>query len=413
MPPLIITDSSYQFVPPHRGRIWPRVLMPLVRRVRRQRYFVTDVELRGMELLSPLIQRGDGVLLAPNHCRMADATVLQELSQALGQPFFTMASAHLFRGGKALRFVLRRMGGFSVYREGVDRQAVNAATDILAQGERPLVIFPEGALSYANERLNALMEGVSFIARNAARKISRQDDSQRKIHVVPVALRYLYQGDIRAAVDPTLRQIEERLTWRPGRNDLLVDRIFRIGSALLGLKETELLGSPQSADLRTRMDQLIDFLLQPLEEEWRNGRSEESVIQRVRELRRVMVPDMIESDDKPQLSADEMARRWRQLEDMSLAQALSLFPPGYLQTRPSVDRILETVELMAETVTGQEQLHGPMKAIIQIGNPLEVAPKRDRKADADPVMSHVERELKSMLAGLSELSPLYDPGTMP
>ena len=51
-----------------------------------------------------------------------------------------------------------------------------------------------------------------------------------------------------------------------------------------------------------------------------------SVIGRVKELRKAVLPDMIEST----LDEQEMDRRWRQLQDMEFAQQLSLYPPKYV-----------------------------------------------------------------------------------
>ncbi len=309
-----------------------------------------------------------------------------------------------------MKWALRRIGAFSVYREGVDRTALDTATDILTRGKRPLVIFPEGALSHANERLNALMEGVSFIARTAARKVSKSDDSARSVYVVPVAIRYGFQGDLAATVNPMLEEIERRLSWRPHSHLPLVERLYKLGNALLGLKETEFLGGPQSGGIDERLQHLIDALLCPLETEWLNGRTDESVINRVKELRKAIVPEMIESEETTSLSTKELDRRWRQLEDMSLAQSLSLFPKRYVASRPSTDRILETVERIAEALSGEAQAHGPMKAIIQVGEPLAVAGKRDRSLDSDPVLTHIESQLTSMLTTLSTNSALQTDG---
>ena len=411
MPPLIVTENAYEFVPPHEGGIWPRLLSRFSMRLLKSKYRIHDVEVRGHEQLSALLKNGDGLLLAPNHCRMSDALVLQALSRKLRQPFFVMASSHLFRGSPLLKWALRRIGAFSVYREGVDRAAIDTATDILSNGKRPLVIFPEGALSHANERLNALMEGVSFIARTAARKVSRstEDQAGRRVFVVPVAIRYLFQGDLLNTVNPMLQDIERRLSWRPHNHLALVERVYKLGNALLGLKEIEYLGDPQSGTFAERLQRLIDTLLNPLEEEWLNGRTDPSVINRVKELRKAIVPDMIhdEGNSEP-LSAEELDRRWQQLEDMSLAQSLSLFPKEYIASRPSTDRILETVERMAKALSGEEQANGPMKAIIQIGEPLPVSAKRDRSATGDPILAHIESELMSMLNKLGEQSTMHE-----
>ena len=119
MPPVVVADSNYQFVPPHQGNIWPRILGRLATRLARTQHGVTEIEVRNSVQLSDLIRAGHGILLAPNHCRMADALVLQILSTQIPQPFFVMASSHLFRGRPSLKWALRRMGAFSVYREAV------------------------------------------------------------------------------------------------------------------------------------------------------------------------------------------------------------------------------------------------------------------------------------------------------
>jgi 1-acyl-sn-glycerol-3-phosphate acyltransferase len=242
MPQLVTADSSYKFVPPHEGNLWPKILAAVTPKVLRKKCGITRTEVRGAEKLAPLVSAGHGILLAPNHSRMSDALVLQHLSRELRQPFFIMASSHLFRGSRFQAFMLRRLGAFSVNREGVDREAVQYAIEILSSGKRPLVIFPEGALSQANERMNALMEGVSFIARAAAKKLERVAKESgaaenRKVFVVPVAIRYLFKGDLEATVMPLLADIECRLSWRTREDVPLVERILSVGAALLSLKE--------------------------------------------------------------------------------------------------------------------------------------------------------------------------------
>ncbi len=378
----------------------------------RTRYGIHSIEIRDQQKLATLLSDGHGIVLAPNHCRMADAMVLQSLSQSLHQPFFVMASSHLFRGNRLLKWALRRMGAFSVYREGVDRKAVETAVDIITQGNRPLVLFPEGALSHANDRLNALMEGVSIIARTAARKRQKAaGGSKAGVCVVPVAIRYLFQGNLAATAGPILADIERRLSWRTQDDMPLVERVYKVGNALLGLKETEYLGGPRSGHVPDRLEALIDALLLPLEDEWLNSRSDDSVINRVKKLRQAVVPDMIldnESDpERAPLPTTELDRRWRQLQDMQFVQALSLFPRDYVASNPTVDRILETVERMAENLSGKEQVNPPLKAVIQVGDPIPVAAKRERGADGDPVLNRLDASLTGMLEKLSRESALY------
>ena len=397
MTSVLVADSKYQFVPPHEGKLWPRLLGRLMPHFLRRKHGITEIEVRGDDAIGKLLASGHGILLAPNHCRMSDAIVLQSLSRKLRQPFFVMASSHLFRGSRLLAWLLRRLGAFSVYREGIDRQAVQKGIDILVEGRRPLVLFPEGALSQANDHLNELQEGVSFIARSAAAKLEKttveSTSSPRKVYTVPVAIRYVYEGDIEATAGAMLSSIEKRLSWKTQEGQCLVERIYRVGNALLSLKELEYLGQSHTGELDERLTRLIDHLLTPLEIEWLGGAKEGAVILRVKELRRAILPAMIDGN----LAPAELDRRWKHLETAGFAQSLSLYPARYVASKPTAERILETVERFNEHLNGDETVHGPMKAIIQVGEPIEVSPKRDRSAKVDALMQSVEQQLKQLL----------------
>src|SRR3970282_234877 len=102
-----------------------------------------------------------------------DPIVMGFLARHVACYMFAMASWHLFNQDRFTAWAIQKMGGFSVYREGMDRQAIQTAIDILAQARRPLILFPEGTVTRTNDRLGALLDGVSFIARSAARKRQR------------------------------------------------------------------------------------------------------------------------------------------------------------------------------------------------------------------------------------------------
>jgi len=195
------------------------------------------------------------------------------------------------------------------------------------------------------------------------------------------------------------------LSWRTQDELPLVERIYRVGPALLALKELEYLGHTQSGELEQRLQRLIDHLLQPLEREWLGDVRDGAVIGRVKELRKMILPAMIEDD----LDDAELGRRWRQLQDMELAQQLSLYPPKYVASRPTVDRILETVERFTEHLSGEDELHPPMTAVIQVGTAIEVAGKRDRSSADDPLLTALACELSRMLEQLSQECREYVP----
>lgn len=386
----VVSEKPYKFVPPSRGKFWPAILKYYLPRNLRTQWGVEQVECRGAERLKASLDAGHGILLAPNHSRHSDPFVLGTLGRKSNTFFYLMASWHLFMDGGLQAWLIRRMGAFSVYREGMDKAAISYAINVLASAERPLVIFPEGVVSRANDHLNALLEGTTFIARSAAKKRAKQSPAG-KVVIHPVVIKYHFDGDVESTVNPILDEIEQRLTWQP-REQSLVERIVQVGEAILTLKELEHLGRPQSGHLHERIEKLIDHLLIPLEQQWLAEAGESTTLKRVKRLRSAILPELVEGD----LDESEKARRWQQLSVCYLAQQLAWYPPDYVRSNPTPERILETVERFEDDLTDQTKVHRPLRAIIHVDEAIEVEPKRER-GTSDPLLDQLESRLRSMI----------------
>ncbi|MEY2879894.1 MAG: hypothetical protein RLZZ15_2274 [Verrucomicrobiota bacterium] len=389
----VVIAKPYRFVAPHRGQLWWQLFRPLLPLYLRKAHGVTRVECRHAERLRASLDAGHGIMLAPNHCRPPDPMVLGALAHELGRPFYFIASSHLFRQGGVQAFLLPRLGVFPIFREGTDREALKCAMQLTAEADRPFVIFPEGVISRHNDKLNNLMEGTALMARGAAKERAKLNPPG-KVVVHPVAIRYFFEGDVRATIEPVLRDIERRLSWQPQDAVPLAERIGKIGGALLTLKEIEYFGGPQAGTLAERLPKLIDRLLVPLEAEWLKGRREKEVVQRVKLLRIAMVPEMAAGG----LPEAEMQRRWRQLADIYLSQQLAFYPVGYWGENPTPERLLETVERFEEDLTDVARIHSPIRAVVDVGEAIEVSPERARGGDGDPLMNAIRDQLETMLA---------------
>ena len=393
----IIIDQPYEFVPPCHGDFWPNVLKPLLPYYLSRMHGVEAVELLGTERLRKSVEAGHGIMITPNHCRPPDPMVAAHLGYAVGRPIHVMASWHLFKQSTFQRWLLPKAGAFSVYREGMDREALKCAVQILVEARRPLVLFPEGVVSRTNDHVNHLMDGTVFIARNAAKQRAAEGGSG-KVVIHPVAIRYFFEGNIDATLARALEKIEHRLSWRPQSQLGLADRIVKVGEALLTLKEIEYFGMPKNGELRQRLTELIDHLLVPLEVEWLKGKRDENVVTRVKNLRTALLPEMVSGE----IDEAERTRRWSQLADIYLAQQLFFYPPGYFTPQPTPERLLETVERFEEDLTDQAPLNRPIRAVVEVGEAIEVSPIRERGVETDPVMDRIRMELESMLAGLEK-----------
>jgi 1-acyl-sn-glycerol-3-phosphate acyltransferase len=393
----VVSDQPYVPVTPYHGTLWPRAIGLLLPRMLRKRYGVTRVAFEGVEKLKASITAGHGVLITPNHCRDEDPLVLGGLARPIGSPFFVVASAHLFMQSRWQAFLLRRAGAFSIYREGMDKGAVQTSIAILESAERPLVIFPEGHISRTNDRLTPMLEGTALIARQAAKKRAKDG---KKVVVHPVAVRYSFHFDVGTAAARVLDEIETRLTWRPSRGLPLHERFRKVGAGLLALKELEYLGRTQEGTIADRIVSLTDAILSPLEAEWTNGNADGHVVARVKRLRSAILPDIVKGD----LDETEKDRRWRQLRDAELAQQLYHYPPNYVTEGASPGRAIETAERFEEDLTGKVSVHGPVEATLTVGDAIEVGTGREARGESDPLMTAIDAQLRTMLG----LTPAED-----
>lgn len=402
----IFIEKPYKFVPAMKAA-WPQKLyraLKLHRVTLRRREGVWDQEIRGAEKIRASIDAGHAVLMTPNHPRLADPAHMHNLGMEAGCPLYFMASWHLFNYGVLMRFGVRMMGAFSVNREGMDRAAIDHAIEILKTAERPLVIFPEGTTSRTNDQLMALMDGASFIARTAAKRRAKEGLGSGKVVVHPIAIKYVFQGDVDKAAGDVLADLEERLSWSPQTDMPLVDRIVKVGDALLKIKELQYgCEVPAGTLLRDRQTNMVNHLLHPLEKEWLGGPQDDGIQIRIKNLRVKIFPDMIGDE----LDLDERKRRWDHLERTYLAQQVDCYPDQYVVEHPSVDRLLETVEKFEEDFTDQCRVHGNLKAITLVGDPIEVSTKRERGLDHDPLMEEIRQRLEAMLLELRPESKMY------
>ena len=135
-------------------------------------------EVRHVERLRASLAAGHAVLMTPNHPRTADPLAMGWIGGRYAMPFShdgRYNGWHLFQGSQLYGWAIRAMGGFSVNREGVDRQAINMAIELLAEAKRPMVIFPEGATSRTADHLHALLDGVAFIAAGGGEEAGEAD----------------------------------------------------------------------------------------------------------------------------------------------------------------------------------------------------------------------------------------------
>ncbi len=402
----VVFDRPYQFVPPHRGSMWPFFIqrLRLVDWYLRRKEGVISWECRGLEHLKESLDRGDGILLSPNHCRYADPLVLGWPARLLKTNLYAMASWHLFNQGTFDGFAIQRMGGFSIHREGVDRQALDTAMTILTMAERPLVLFPEGTTNRSNDVLKPLLDGVAFIARSAARRRKKKSNGNVVIH--PIAIKYLCADDICDWARQRLSQIEQGFGWQTPPGLSIVQRTRRMVDGAFVLREVQYLGTTGSGTLEQRRDALVASILQRIENRLAMESGQGNTRERVRAIRTEIASQLFRQDvdqkSEIQFRQDVIA--------VDMVQEMISYPDSYLDSVEVTDtRIVETIQRIEESIRGKADCGVPLRAVIQIGEAISVPAEKAPRGEVDPLMLELKTQLEKMLKQLvCEARPFAD-----
>jgi 1-acyl-sn-glycerol-3-phosphate acyltransferase len=392
-------DVPHQHWPPKLTSWWYRAARPLRRKAIRKQQLV-HIDVQGIEILKQSLDGGWGVMLTPNHSFHWDSYCLLEASDRLATPFYIMTAWQVFAtSGWFERESMQRCGCFSVDREGTDMQAMKTAIDILQHRREPLVIFPEGDVYHTNDRVTPFRDGAAAMALMAARK------TERKVVVIPTAIKRWYLEDPTPSMMRTLELLEQRLLWRPRSDAPMLERIFKIADGILALKEIERFSAARQGPLPERISFLADAIIDSAESRLGIPPGQGMLPERVKEVRR----RIIQQRSKAGASASESQHQsWaNDMEDMFLVTQLYSYPGDYLEKNPTIERQAETLDKLEEDVLGAlyPPPRGRMSVRIRFDQPIVLPQGKDQKWNASDLTAAIHSRIQSMLDGWSEQHP--------
>jgi 1-acyl-sn-glycerol-3-phosphate acyltransferase len=393
--------EPYRFIPPFRSTFWCRVAKRLIPRHLRTRMGVVRWQFSGTELFHESLAHKAGILLAPNHCRWADPLVMGVFGIQARKYLYYVAAYHLFRQSKVMGWILNRIGGYSIWREGSDRESIKTTVRILADAERPVVLFPEGTWFRQNDRVNPLQDGVSLITRQAGKQ------SQRPILVHPVGIKYWLLEDPLPELGRRMAAMERRFGWQPQDHLPLGPRIEKLTGALLALKEIEYLSAPQMGTIDERINLLVGTLVERLEKESLGRTCEGWFLERIRRLRQALLRRL--QEEKADVVA--AAHIKKNLETLLFCENINAHSYAYLHEAPSLERLTETVQRLEEILTdGFEAVVVPMGVTVTIGPAIDVrsfsaARKGERTSGVDPFVGCLRTAIQEQIDHLLAQGP--------
>lgn len=385
-----------QFAP----QVWKPNLRPSIvswlqgLRIRHQRrnQRLTEVSVEGAEQIRDALANDCGVLLMPNHPNHADPFTIYMAGEAAGTALYIMATWHVFENqNRLMRWILSCHGCFSVDREANDIGAFKQAVSILETKPHPLVIFPEGEIYHCNDRVTPFREGAAAIAVAAARK------AKRKIVCVPCALRYQYVQDPTDSLVQLMGDLERAIFWRKREHIDLDKRIYHFAEALLAVKELEYYGRTENGLLPDRIRNLGSHILSQVEQAHELKGKDACLPERVKAARKTIIEAMQAATEQQDQKRVELLND--QLEDLFLVVQSFSYPGDYVAAAPTIERMAETLDKFEEDVLNRNTatIRADRKAMVKIGQPIEVAAERGKRGYTSELTKQVEDEVQRML----------------
>lgn len=410
--------AEADFRPPRRHLPTLRLFEALLPRLLRQFCEVEAVDIAPADIARLRSLAGQRLLLTPNHPTNDDPALLFALAKAVGTPFYYLACRETFDGLFGFwGWTIQRLGAYSVVRGTADRESFRMTRQLLAAPGGKVVIFPEGEMHSQNDTLLPFHAGVVQLAFWALEDLRKAGDMAASVSLLPIALRYQFTQDMTRSIADSLTGLEWSLRdpavmYRlPPQADPYI-RLRRIGVQMLEIMEAEyglkIKPAGDESDLTPRMTALKTLLL---------DRAagligvrlppEDTLPERMRLL--INSVYAVTHDDSHEKRSPYQARVHRQqaaraaplLNDLNRVANWIAVQDNYVRAQPTPERMADTLRRLEIEAFGKASLHGPRRALVRVGEPINLAACYDAyRADKKATVARVTHELEQAVQQL-------------
>lgn len=317
-------------------------------------------------------------VLLPNHRNDDDVYVMFALSARTRQPYYYLAAREHFTehaGGKWRSLAMRHMGCYSVVRGAADRASFRMTRDLIASGQRPVVIFPEGAVSHRADTVMPFQEGIFKLAFWALQDVLTATENERVL-LVPIGIHYVVSEAREENLHAGLTHLDRTLFGEQNAVDPLT-RIRRICYHLLealegvyyGAAREEMSISERTTSLRTDMLEEMERFLQL------HPRGGDSLLDRARAVRNRLDEEVYtDTESTGQYARAAHERRVERLHGFydAVKRVCAFDAVDILTTdqNPSLSTLFEMLWMLETEVFGAPKSLVPRTAEIRVGDPV-------------------------------------------
>ncbi|MEA5601484.1 1-acyl-sn-glycerol-3-phosphate acyltransferase [Nostoc sp. UHCC 0252] len=421
-----------------------RWLLPIALRFRTRPWLpagIVSIEGKNVEVLAELYQQFQAgkirFLLAFRHPEVEDPLCMLYLLsyivprvarekgitlRSLVHSYFLYDRGMTVWAGSWLGWLFSRLGGVPVHRgRRLDRQAIQTARELFANGKVPIAVAPEGGTNGHSGIVSPLEPGVAQMGFWCAEDLHKANRTETVI-IVPIAIQYRYVEPPWSKLDWLLSKLEAdsglevKEIDSGNQEEIYYQRLCRLAEYLITEMEEfygrfyhqdipKTISSDESASpnqvLINRLHRLLDKALQ-VTEQYFGVQAQGNFIDRCRRLEEagwnyIYREDLSDINALPPFKrgladwiAEEADLRMRH---MRMVESFVAVTATYIQEEPTAERFAETALLVFDmlsriqdtTLPGRPRL-GLRQAQITIGEPISVT-ERWSKSQGDRQLS--------------------------
>ncbi|MEH1895525.1 MAG: 1-acyl-sn-glycerol-3-phosphate acyltransferase [Nostoc sp.] len=436
-----------------------RWLLPIALRFRTRPWLpagIVSVEAKNVEVLAELYQQFQAgkirFLLAFRHPEVEDPLCMLYLLsrivprvarqegitlRSLVHSYFLYDRGMTVWAGNWLGWLFSRLGGVPVHRgRRLDRQAIQTARELFANGKVPIAVAPEGGTNGHSGIVSPLEPGVAQMGFWCAEDLHKANRTETVI-IVPIAIQYRYVEPPWSKLDWLLSKLEAdsglgvKEIDSGDQKEIYYQRLCRLAEYLITEMEEfyrrfyhqdipKTILSDESASpnqvLINRLHRLLDKALQVTEQHF-GVQAQGNFIDRCRRLEEAGW-NYIYREDLPDINALPAFKRgladWiaeeadLRMRHMRIVESFVAVTATYIQEQPTAERFAETALLVFDmlsriqdtTLPGRPRL-GLRQAQITVGEPISVTERwsnsqGDRQASRQAV-SDLTKDLQIAL----------------
>ena len=332
----------------------------LRRKLRVERVEISDSDLDVMREL-----QGQRCLLTPSHSGGFEPHIVMYLSKLLGTCFNFVAAVELFEQAPIHRWLMPRLGVYSVVRGAADRQSLSMTRQLLSAGKRWLVIFPEGESIWQNSTLAPFQRGVFQLAFKALED-ARETDKEAHLYCLPMAIKYVYLKDMHASIDESLARLEAGLSIaKAGNGSTRYARLRHIGETVLAANEKSHHAKPHAdASMNDRIQQIKGLVVTRIEDQLGiTPTAGQNLLDRIRVLfnavDRSVSDEPFASEYEHQLAVERQQSARTLYDDLWRVLQFVAIYEGYVRESMTVERFMDVLCLLEMEVFKERRIWGP------------------------------------------------------